>query len=50
VGTNSQTKTRQIGQEGRRAMPNDVPALAANIFGVTTNKSNKTKQGRLAKP
>jgi len=41
-------KLRQTGQQGRRAGSVDVPALAANIFAAATDRTDNTKQGRLA--
>jgi hypothetical protein len=40
--------TRQADQQGRQARSIDVPTLTANVFAVATNRTNKTKQGRLA--
>ncbi len=49
AGWNCWFITRQSGQQGRWAGSINVPALTSSIFALATNRTNKTKQYRLAR-
>jgi hypothetical protein len=50
VGHKSGGLTRQVRPTMQMGQSIDVPVLTANIFVAATDKTNKTRQGRLSWP